>query len=83
MRGDEMAQAGGAPSPGGSLRRAIESGPRSTSPPRIGHSAPAYSDGVHRLAQLARLIEQDQTLAAIIRGGQSKERVDLSPLASL
>ena len=85
-RGDEMTQAAGAASPedtlARSLRRAmIDSGPRRIAPPlRIGQSAPARLGGVDRLAQLARLIEQDQTLAAIVRGGQLEQRVELSPV---
>ena len=84
MRGDEMAHAAGAASVedtlARSLRRAmIDSGPCRVSPPlRIGQSAPARSGGVDRLAKLARLIEQDETLAAIVRGGQSEQRVELS-----
>jgi len=83
MRGDEMAQAAGAPSPedtlAGSPRR-IDTGPRTASGSlRTGQSTPARSGGVDRLAQLARLIEQDQTLVAIVRGGLSEKRVDLSP----
>jgi SPOR domain len=84
MRDDEMAQAAGAASRedsvAGSLRLAMtDSGPRGASPPlRIEQSAPARSDGLERLAQLARLIEQDETLAAIVRDGQSEPRVDLS-----
>ena len=85
MRDVEMAQAAGAASPAdplaGSLRRAMfDSGPRGASPPlRLEQSAPARSGGVERLVQLARLIERDETLAAIVRGGQSEERVELSP----
>ena len=41
-------------------------------------SAPAPSGGLGQLAQLARLIEQDQTLAAIVRGSRSEERAELS-----
>ena len=84
IRGHEMAQAAGAASPedtlAGLLRRAmIGSGSRGASPLlRIGQSAPARSGGVDRLAQLARLIEQDETLATIVRGGQSEQRVELS-----
>jgi SPOR domain len=76
MRGDERAQAAGAAAPedglAGSLRL-IDAGPRKASPPlRI---EPSTRD---RLAQLARLIEQDESLAAIVRGGRSEQGVELS-----
>jgi hypothetical protein len=35
----------------------------------------ARSDAVERLVQLARLIDQDETLAAIVRDGQSELRL--------
>ena len=84
MRDDEMAQAAGAASPEdplpGSLRGAmIDSELRRASLPlRIEPSASARSDGFDQLAKLARLIEQDETLAAIVRGGQAEQRVELS-----
>jgi SPOR domain len=84
MRGDDMAQAAGAASPEDTLARSllrpmIDSGARRASPPpRIEQSAPARSAGTDPLAELTRLIEQDATLAAIVRGGRSGERVDLS-----
>lgn len=82
MSGDEMAQAAHAASPedalAGSLRL-VETGPGKASPPLcIKQSVPARSGGVDRLAQLARLIEQDETLAAIVRGGQLEQTVDVS-----
>ena len=75
MRDDEMAQAAGAASPedplAGSLGPAmIDSGSdlcRASLPPRIEQSASARPDGFDQLAKLARLIEQDETLAAIVR----------------
>jgi hypothetical protein len=82
MRGDEMTQAAGAASPEGALAGSlslVDTGPHGASSPlRIERSIPARSGGVDRLAQLARLIEQDETLAAIVRGGHSKQRLDLS-----
>jgi SPOR domain len=82
MRGGEMTRAAGAASHedalAGSPRR-IDTGARGASPPlRIGQSTLTRPGGVDRLAQLARLIEQDETLAAIVRDGRSEERVDLS-----
>jgi len=85
MRGDEMAQTAGAASPehtlaGSPLRAMIDSGPRPASPPpRIDQSAPARWGGADRLAELTRLIEQDETLAAIVRDSQSEARGDLPP----
>jgi hypothetical protein len=83
MRADEMAHVTGVASRAdawaGSLRL-IDSGSRRGSPQLpIEQSIPARSGGVDRLAQLARLIEQDATLAAIVRGTRSEHRVELSP----
>ena len=82
MHGDEMAQAAGAAPPednlAGSLRL-IDAGPRGALPPlRIDQSTRARSGAVDRLAQLARLIEQDKTLAAIVRESRSDGGLDLS-----
>ena len=79
-----MAQPGGAASPEDTLARSlcramIDSGARTASPPlRMAQSAPAQWGGVDRLAQLKQLIEQDKTLAAIVRGGRSEQQVELS-----
>jgi hypothetical protein len=81
---DEMMQAACAASPGDTLGRSLrpavnDGGPRRPPLPlRIGQSAPAYLGGVDRLAQLTRLIERDETLAAIVRGGHLEQRVELS-----
>jgi SPOR domain len=57
----------------------IDSEPRKASPPlRIEQSAPARPSDVDRLARLVRLIEQDETLAAIVRRGQPDQPVELS-----
>src|SRR5215471_5231868 len=85
MPGGEMAQPGGAASPEDTLARSlrgamIDSGARTASPPLpMAQSAPAQWGGVDRLAQLKQLIEQDKTLAAIVRGGRSEQQVELSP----
>jgi len=83
MRGDEMAQAAGAALPQGAWAGSpypIDPGSRTSPPPlRIKQSIPPPSDGVDRLVQLARLIEQDETLAAIVRHARSEQRVGLSP----
>jgi SPOR domain len=81
--GDEMAQAAGAASPedalAGSLRL-IDTAPCGALPPlRLEQSTPSPSGGVDRLARLARLIEQDQTLAALVRGSQLRQGLNLSP----
>jgi hypothetical protein len=82
MPGDEMAQAAGALSPDGALAgslRPIDAALCGPLPPlRLEQSTPAGSGGIDRLAQLARLIEQDQTLAAIVRDSQTEQGVDLS-----
>jgi hypothetical protein len=81
---DETAHAAGAASPedplAGSLRRAmIDNAPRKTPLPlHIAQSTSARSNGFDQLAKLARLIEQDETLAAIVRGGQAERRGESS-----
>ena len=81
---EEIAPAAGAASAesrglAGSLRRLMmDSGAPRSSPPRDGQSAAARPGGVDPLAQLARLIEQDEAFAAIVRGGRSEQRVELS-----
>jgi cell division septation protein DedD len=84
---DEIAKAAGARfaenrTLAGSPRRAmIDAGARRASPPlRDGESAtPARSGSVDPLAQLARLIEQDEAFGAIVRNsGRSAQGVELS-----
>jgi hypothetical protein len=76
MRADEMAQAVAALAR--SLRLIDIGRRRASAPLRIEESTPARPSGVDRLAQLTRLIEQDETLAAIVREGKSEQRADLS-----
>lgn len=85
MRDDEMAQAAGAASPehrlAGSLRRAMIASDlrRGPLPARIEQSASARPNGFDQLAKLARLIEQDATLTAIVRGAQAERPAELTP----
>src|ERR1043166_1043134 len=84
MAGDEIAQAARAAYadnrglPGSRRRAMIDSGAAAASPAREGPSAPARPGDVGPLAELARLIEQDETFAAIVRDGRSEQRGELS-----
>ena len=85
MRADEIAKAADAASTenrtwAALLRRAvIDSGARRALPLRDGRSAPPPgSGGGDPLAQLARLIEQDETFGAIVRNSRSEQRAELS-----
>jgi SPOR domain len=81
---DEIAKAAGNgaarnPTSAGSLRAIIEFGAGRTSPPRHdGPSASAGRSGVDPLAELARLIDQDETFGAIVRNRGSEQRGGLS-----
>jgi hypothetical protein len=85
MRVDELVKPAGAASGGngsmaGALRRALTDSARRASPPlRPGQSAaPARSGGADPLAELARLIEQDEAFGAIVRGSRPEQGGELS-----